>query len=69
MLRKIIHSPYLSLLVGLVLLTTAGYEIWHSYEDAKVGAHHGMLFYSLVHIAKSIPDMKAGIKEVAAIVK
>ncbi len=69
MIKKVIHSPYLSLIAGLILLATAGYEIWHSFEESKVGAHHGMFFYSLVHIAKSIPSMKDGLREVAAVVK
>ena len=69
MFKKFIHSPHLSLFAGLVLLSTAGYEIWDSYGAAKMGAHHGMFFYGLVHIAKSVPEFKDGIKEIAEVVK
>jgi hypothetical protein len=62
MLKKIVQSAYLNLLSGLILLITAGYQVWESFEEASVGAHHGILFYSLVHIAKTIPEFMSGLK-------
>ncbi|MEJ6570100.1 MAG: hypothetical protein QNL80_14650 [Akkermansiaceae bacterium] len=63
MLKKIIQSPYLNLLSGLILLITAGYETWESFGEASIGAHHGILIFSLIHIAKSIPEVMHGLKE------
>lgn len=63
MLKKITQSPYLNLLSGLILLTTAGYETWDSLEEATMGAHHGILIFSLIQIAKAIPEIMVGLKE------
>jgi hypothetical protein len=63
MLKKITRSPYLNLLSGLILLTTAGYETWYSLEEATIGAHHGILVFGFIQIAKSIPEFMVGLKE------
>lgn len=64
MLRKITHSPYLNLLSGMILLITAGSEIWESFEEASLGAHHGIAFFGLVQMLKSIPEFFHGVKEI-----
>lgn len=63
MLKKIVQSPYLNLLSGVILLITAGYETWTSIEDMSLGVHHGMLIFSLAHIARTIPEVMHGLKE------
>ncbi len=56
MFIKIAQSPYLNLLSGLVLLATAGYETWANIEEVSIGAHHGILIFSIVHLLKTIPE-------------
>lgn len=63
MLKRIIQSPYLNLISGLVLLATAGYETWKSLDEG-VGAHHGVLVFSVIHIVKLLPEFMHGLKEV-----
>ena len=53
MLSKVVHSPYLNLISGVVLLLTSGYETWSSFGEETVGAHHGILVFSVIHIFKS----------------
>lgn len=66
MLKKITQSPYLNLLSGLILLMTAGYETWDSFEQATIGAHHGILVFGLIQIVKAIPEITVGLKELEA---
>jgi hypothetical protein len=68
MLKKITRSPYLNLLSGTILLITAGYEtfavaIEETATEASVGAHHGILVFAIIHIAKSIPEIMHSLKE------
>jgi len=63
MLKKITQSPYLNLFSGVVLLLTAGYEIWNTFGESIIGAQHGVAVFSLVQIAKSIPEIMHGLKE------
>lgn len=63
MLKAITHSPYLNFLSGLVLLITSGYETWISFGEGIIGAHHGILMFGVVHIAKSIPEIMHGLDE------
>jgi hypothetical protein len=69
MFKKILHSPHLSLFAGVVLLVTAGYETITTLETLTLGAHHGILLYSLIHIAKAIPELKEGIGQIESIVE
>ena len=63
MLKNIVQSPYLNILSGLILLITAGYETWKGFGETSLGAHHGILIFSLIHIAKSFPEVMHGLKE------
>lgn len=69
MFKKILHSPHLSIFAGVVLLVTAGYETVITLDAFTLGAHHGVLFYSLIHIAKAIPELKEGIGQIEGIIK
>lgn len=67
MLKKIIDSPVLKLLVGIILLYTSGAEVWHQYQESKevvVGAHHGIVVFALVHILKTLPDIMEGFEDI-----
>jgi len=66
MFRKIIDSPLLKLLVGIILLYTSGTEVWHELQKAdevSLGAHHGIVVFALVHILKTLPDIMEGFED------
>ena len=63
MLERIILSPYLNLLSGFILLITSGYETWHTIDHFSLGAHHGVLVFSIIQILKTLPDIVDGTKE------
>ena len=63
MLNKITQSSYLNLLSGTILLITAGYEMWEGFGEAGLGAHHGVAFFGLIQMLKSIPEIMVGLKE------
>ena len=65
MLEKITRSSHLNLLSGLILLITAGYETWEAIEDFNLGAHHGVLIFSIIQILKSLPEFLEGAKDMA----
>lgn len=64
MLKKIIQSPYLNFLSGVILLITAGYEVWESFGETAVSATHGILVFSVVHIFRTIPEILHGLEEI-----
>lgn len=63
MLKEIVQSPYLNLVSGLILLISASYETWLNIDEIAFGLHHGMLIFSLAHIARTIPEVMHGLKE------
>jgi hypothetical protein len=63
MLKKIITNPYLNLTSGIILLLTAGFETWKTFGEGSIGAHHGILVFSLIHIAQTLPEIMHGFKE------
>ena len=64
MFTKFINSPYLSLIAGVALLVASGYEVWESFEEFSLGAHHGLFVYALVQVAKVLPEIIKGFKEI-----
>jgi hypothetical protein len=63
MLKKITESPWLNLVAGIILLLTAGTEVWESFGDGSVGTHHGVFIFGLIHIIKTIPEFMHGLHE------
>ena len=63
MLKKVVENPYLNFLSGMVLFITSGYETWTSFGEESLGAHHGVLLFSLIHILKVLPDIMEGLAE------
>ncbi|NTS76455.1 hypothetical protein HR060_06190 [Catenovulum sp. SM1970] len=57
---RFLHSPIFTFLVGFVLLCTAGYETWLTWEESVIGAHHGVLLYAFTHILKTVPELAEG---------
>ncbi len=64
MLKTIVHSPYLNLLSGLALLFTSGWETWDRFDEFSLAAHHGILVFSLIQIARTVPEILHGLKEI-----
>ena len=64
MLKTITQSPYLNLLSGLVLLGTSAYEIAMTVDETTFGVRHGILIFSLVQIAKVIPEILHGLEQI-----
>lgn len=66
-LKLILNSPWLNLLVGLVLLYSGGTEVWRDWRDATahgIGAHHGVALYGLVHLLKCLPELFEGLAHI-----
>jgi hypothetical protein len=63
MFKKIVESPYLTLLSGIVLLLTSLYDIYNE-EQLQIGIEHGILVYSLINIISVIPEIIRGAKEI-----
>ena len=61
---KFLRSPYLDLLSGFILMITAGYETWERLGEYSIGVHHGVLIFSIIQIAKSIPEIRDGLKDI-----
>lgn len=63
MLTTITRSPWLQMVAGIILLITAGNEIWTSIDEFSLGAHHGVAVFGLFQIVKSIPEILHGLNE------
>ncbi|MBF0189226.1 MAG: hypothetical protein HQL50_14985 [Magnetococcales bacterium] len=65
-LRKLMASPWLHILLGLILLVSAGMEIRDDIQNAVQGvkAHHGVFVFGLFHILKTLPDIFEGIEDI-----
>ena len=59
-LKSIIENRWLKIIVALALFFTAGAEVLNNLEELDVGAHHGVLLYSILNIFKTLPDFFEG---------
>lgn len=69
-LRKIVENPYLNIFVGCLLLYSGLSESWYEFHrlgEFQVGAHHGIVLFSVMYILKSIPDVFEGIEYIAQV--
>ncbi len=64
MYRRIIKSPYLNLIRGIILLFTASYETWVTSEDVTVDFHHGVLVFSVIKIIPIIPVLTHSLNDI-----
>lgn len=64
MLRIITQSQCLNLFSGLILLFTSLYETITTFEKASVGVHHGILVFSVIQIAKAVPEIMHALKQI-----
>lgn len=64
MLKSIVHSPYLNLFSGAILLLTSSWETWNRFDDFSLAAHHGVLVFSIVQLMRTIPEIFDGLKDI-----
>lgn len=62
MFIKIVTSPWLNLVTGFILLFSAGYEVFQDLEQGNLGAHHGVLFFGVVHVLKTISTIGSNLQ-------
>ncbi|MGI1671314.1 MAG: hypothetical protein K6L74_13455 [Neptuniibacter sp.] len=63
MLKTIASSPYLNLFSGVVLIVTAGSEVFNTFNEGGLGAHHGVFLFGLIQIVKTFPEFFHAIEE------
>lgn len=66
-LRRFINNPIINIIVGLAFLYTGladTVEQIQQHEDIKIGSHHGVVLYAIVHILKAIPDLFESIEKI-----
>lgn len=61
---RIAESPALTMVAGIVLLLTAGWEIVEGFgEEFSPGAHHGLAVFGLVQVVAALPHCLHGVKQ------
>ncbi len=63
MLKKIMSSPWLNFFAGFILLISAGYEVWQSFENGEFGVHHGIFIFGIIHVLKTLSEVLVSFKE------
>ena len=63
---RLLASPWLNFLVGLVLVLSSGWETVEAFseESNTLGAHHGVLLFSVVQVLKVLPDLMEALRSV-----
>ena len=67
-IKKITKNPYLNLGVGIIFLWSGISETLselQELEEFKLGAHHGVIIFSIMHILKTLPDIFEGLEYVS----
>ena len=67
-IKKITENPYLNLGVGIIFLLSGISETLselQELEEFKLGAHHGVIIFSIMHILKTLPDIFEGLEYVS----
>ena len=59
-LKSVIENRWIKIIVALALFFSAGAEVFDNLEEFDVGAHHGVLLYSILNIFKTLPDFFEG---------
>lgn len=66
-MKNIVDNPYLNIIVGLLFLYSGFQEAVDHYKEAeeiKIGAHHGVILFSMLYILKALPDVVEGLERV-----
>ena len=66
-LQRIVENPYLNLAIGIFLLysgiSETVYEL-KNVKNIKIGVHHGVILFAILHILKILPHIIKGIKDI-----
>ena len=66
-LKKIVNSPFLNIIVALLLLYTGISESIHEFKDLeefRLGIHHGVTVFAALQVLKSLPDFVEGVERI-----
>ncbi|MBU1565114.1 MAG: hypothetical protein KJ630_05740 [Proteobacteria bacterium] len=63
LIKRVTANPYLNLISGLVLVSTAGYEVLTTLEEMAIGAHHGIALFGILQTVKAIPEIMCGFND------
>jgi hypothetical protein len=66
-LRKIVENTYVNLGAGIILLISSIAETVTEIREGNeihLGAHHGLILFSLIHVIKILPDIFEGLEYV-----
>jgi hypothetical protein len=65
--KKIVKSPYVNIIIGIILLLSGLNEAWETLsEDIMNGnfsTRHGVIIFGLFHVLKCIPDIFEGLED------
>ena len=64
-LKRIVKNPYINIIVGILFLYSGVHETvreLREVEGFRIGAHHGVIFFSILQILKTIPDFFEGME-------
>lgn len=67
-LAKLADHPWTKLTVGVVLLVTSMVELITELEEG-LQAEHGIAFYGVVMILKSLPELQHSLEDITSIAK
>lgn len=56
-IRRILNHPATLFSGAIALLVTSLHEVIVSAEDFALGAHHGLLAYAALQVARALPDL------------
>ena len=61
---RMLASPWLNLVVGLVLLISSGWETIEAFtkESNMLATRHGVLLFSIVQVLKALPDLMEALR-------
>lgn len=66
-LRQFVENPYVNLVVALLLFYSGASEAWVQFKEAEevtIGAHHGIMLLSILHVLKTIPEFFEGLDHI-----
>ena len=67
-LKRIVKSPYMDIVVGLVFLysgVSETLEELRELDSVTLGAHHGAIVFAALYIVRAIPDVVKGVEHLA----
>jgi translation elongation factor EF-4 len=63
-LKKFVESPYVNIIIGLILLLSGLNEAWDTLSEdimnGNFGSRHGVIIFGFFHVLKSISEIFKG---------